>query len=126
MKIALSIFFSLAVTGCVTPVQLSEAQKLQLKPVACAGDDACKIAWQKAQLWLVKNSAYKLQTANDTLLQTFNGPAHTTEITYTVTKEPVTVGNYEIVMRAGCDNYLGCTPRAPVEMILEFNNYLRK
>lgn len=117
---------SLAVlAGCVAPPPITPEQAKAMEPPTCNSQGQCAVMWQRAQIWLVNNSAWRIQMANDTLLQTF-GPGDSTDVAYTVTRSPIGGGGYQIVMRAACGNIFGCIPKPPRERIIEFNNYLRQ
>lgn len=81
--------------------------------------------WQKAQLWVAKNSGWKIQLSNDVIIQTF-GPGDSTNVAYTITKEPLSQDTYKIVMEASCGNMFGCVPKSPTERLIEFNSYLKQ
>ena len=94
--------------------------------VACSGKDACAVMWQRAQLWIAKNSEVKIQTATDVLIQTFGAESTTTTITYTVTREPVGVDSYTVEMQAGCGNWFGCGPKPVKVQIASFYEYIQR
>ena len=80
--------------------------------------------WQRAQLWIAKNSEVKIQTATDVLIQTY-GSDNTTTITYTVTREPTGIDSYAVEMQAGCGNWFGCSPKPPKVQIATFYEYIQ-
>jgi hypothetical protein len=120
MQIALLAAF---LSGCAAAPPLSAEQKRALEPPVCMGVDQCTVMWQKAQLWIVKRSAWKIQTSNDTLIQTF-GPADSMDMAYIVTKEPAAQGAYSIHLHAECGNFIGCNG-TPAGLTVEFNDYIR-
>lgn len=117
---------ALMATGCATAPQkqLSDAELRDLEPVVCESEVACQKAWQRAQLWIVNNSSYKIQIANDVVIQTFNPTQSSVRSGFTVTKEPVSGDKQAIKMRSYCDNMFGCRP-THTELLLSFNRYLR-
>lgn len=121
--IASAALFVLA--GCAAPPPLTPEQRAAMEAPVCTSQSQCAVMWQRAQIWLVDNSAWRIQLANDTLLQTF-GPGDSTDVAYTVTRIPTGGDGYRIVMRAGCGNMFGCVPKPAWERITEFNNYLRQ
>ena len=72
----------------------------------CENADDCKAKWEAAQLWVVHNAAYKIQTATDVLIETYNSTD--TGIAVRVTKEPLGGGRYQILVTVGCGNPFGC------------------
>lgn len=107
----LPIVFVLA--GCAAPQQptLSEEEQNSLEPVICHGQKHCDAMWQRAQIWVLNNSAYKIQIANEAVIQTY-GPFKDQAfgLAFTVTKAPRGNGFYEIDSRAGCGSWVGCAP----------------
>lgn len=98
-----------SLTGCpvrTDPALLAAANE----PVLCQKGDDCDMKWSRAQQWVLKNSNWKLQTATDMLLQTFNGPAEATESSFTVSRVARGNGVSEILFESGCGNWIGCIP----------------
>lgn len=58
--------------GCATtdPKLAEEAAR----PVPCATKQECDVYWQRAQIWITKNSPYRIQVVTDTVLSTY-GPS---------------------------------------------------
>jgi hypothetical protein len=81
----------------------------------------CEKMWEAAQVWIVKNSAYKLQIATDVLLETYNPSQYDTGIAVRVLKEPTSNSSYKISVVVYCDNLFGCSPNQ-FEAALDFNN----
>lgn len=121
MKHAASILAAAVLAGCATtnPAQLDEAKRTV--PTCTAGAD-CNAKWDAAQLWIVKNAGFKLQTTTGVVLQTFGPSSATndsTRLAVTVTREP-DGERFRIVARIGCGNPFGCTPEA-LPALLDFN-----
>lgn len=93
------IIFALAahLAGCAT----------FYKPVATARlvcpDPECTTTWAAAQTWLAKNSRYRLQMVNDSVIQTY-GPHERVHdaVAYTLTREPAGGGRTMIVISGAC------------------------
>lgn len=120
-----TIFFSLFLFGCAASTPLTSEQKQAMVAPTCTGDQ-CTRMWQAAQVWIVKNSAFKIQLVNDTIIQTYSATNYTTDIAYVVTKMPLAAGGYSINMSANCDNLFGCQPETPSQAIMRFNTEIRK
>jgi hypothetical protein len=86
----------------------------------CEGADDCKAKWDAAQLWVVKNAGYKIQTATDVVIETYNPTESGVELAARVTKEPLGGGKYKILVRLWCNNIFGCSPNAH-QAALAFN-----
>lgn len=112
-------FMTLAGCLAATPVRLGSAANAA--PVTC--DTNCTTAWQRSQLWLVKHSRWKIQTATDVLLQTYNPPDQDTSYGFTVTREPVGDGRFTIRMALQCANFIRCDP-ARSDVLAAFNHYV--
>lgn len=89
--------------------------------VECSGN--CKTEWERAQLWLVKHSAWKIQSATDVLLQTYSPVNSEPSYGFIITKEPIAGGRYNINMSLHCGNLFGCSPR-PVSVLKAFAYYV--
>jgi len=77
--------------------------------VECSGD--CETEWQRAQVWLTRHSRWKLQTATDTTITTYNPSRHDPSYGFTVVKEPLPQGNSRITLDiTPCGNIYGCSP----------------
>ncbi|MHB2032557.1 MAG: hypothetical protein ACYCVE_04180 [Gemmatimonadaceae bacterium] len=78
--------------------------------VAC-DSTSCKDDWDRAQLWIVNHSKYKIQTATDVLVETFNPSDDAPNYGFTATKEPQGSGHYVIALALTSGNMLGCDPK---------------
>ena len=111
-----------ALTGCAT-TNPAEREQIERTRPTCEGVADCTAKWDAAQLWIVKNAGFKLQTTTNVVLQTF-GPStaaeDSTRLAVTVTREPEGASRYRIVAHVSCGNPFGCTPE-PVPAVLDFN-----
>ena len=111
MKIALVL--CAALTGCALPPpqQLSADEQNALEPVICYEAKHCDAMWGRAQIWVANNAGYKIQLANDSVIQT-HGPfrGDVFGLAFTVTKSPRGKGFYEIDSRAACGSTTTCAP----------------
>ncbi len=86
-----------------------------LAPLECTDKDACDLAWQKTQFWIVSHSAYRIQVSNDTVIQTFGPFGSSTDLAFSATREPTGPGGAaEIHITAQCDNFIECFPHPDV------------
>lgn len=101
---------------------LSEQKALRAVPV-CSKEDDCSAKWEAAQLWVVNNAGYKLQTVTDVVIETYNssGPA----VAVRVLKQPIGQGKYELIASVYCDNPFGCT-RNVKEAVIDFNRKISR
>jgi hypothetical protein len=69
------VLVTTALQGCAiapTAEQQREQARFQQTIPTCRDDRDCKVKWEAAQLWIVHNASYKIQTATDVLLETYN------------------------------------------------------
>lgn len=112
---------AVALTGCATSPANQEKQALlqQTIPV-CNGEEDCTAKWEAAQLWIVHNAGYKLQTVTNVLLETYNPGEYETRLAVRATKEPAGNGTYKILVKTWCNNMFGCSPNQ-TDAALDFN-----
>jgi len=104
----------LGLCGCNSapdsPVDAAIVQAALNQPITCHAGADCDAKWSRASAWIVKNSAYKIKTANDSIVQT-EGPLEDDDRTaFTATKAANAAGEYEISLTGGCDNVFRCAP----------------
>ena len=80
----------------------------------CAGAPECKLYWERAQVWVARNSHWKVQVATDVMISTFNGTEGSTYNHYTIVREPIGNGRERISMQTGCNNIFGCMTRPDI------------
>jgi hypothetical protein len=115
-----SIAAALLVSGCAaTPLILGPATGAS--EATC--DTGCREAWERAQLWVVHHSKWKIQTATDVLIETFNPTQYDPSYGFTATKEPLGGGRSRISLGMSCGNPFGCNPRA-ADVSMAFNYYV--
>lgn len=81
---------------------------LENEPESICDSKTCPDQWARAQLWLAKNAHMKIQTATDTIIQTYNVTDGNPVYTYTIMKEPLGDGRYKISIKLICGNLFGC------------------
>jgi hypothetical protein len=116
---------TLLVSCAMTPspaLQAKQAELEQTIPV-CIDEQDCKAKWEAAQIWIVRNSSYRIQTATDVLLHTYNPRRYDSKIAVQVTKEPQGGGKYRFLVNVYCDNVFGCVPNA-LDAALDFNRFV--
>lgn len=95
------VIASLLLGGCATYTPTTPAW------IACEGQ-RCDELWSRVQVWVAKNSAYRIQITNDNILQTYGPTSGIASPAYTVTKEKQGSGA-KIIIHAMCfDTGLGC------------------
>lgn len=109
MRHALTIAV-LCLAGCTikkgfTPGQLAEIEKSRPR---CTSDVQCRVMWTRARQWLIANTSYKIQTATDDMLETYNGGRSDTGLAIRVTKDAQPDGSYTFDAIVGCNNFIAC------------------
>jgi hypothetical protein len=113
MKLSiLSAALALGLVACASPPTPAEKAAVNAKRTeaartipTCSGEKDCAAKWERAQLWVAKNSDMKLQITTSVLIQTFSAPRESDSVGFTVTKEPTGDGAYRILARADAGTY---------------------
>lgn len=114
---------ALAVTliGCAQNPQRAAMQEEFYRTIpTCSSAEDCNAKWEAAQLWVVHNAAYKIQTVSNVMIETYNPTNASARIGARVTKEPVGGGKYKLVVSIWCDNIFGCVPDS-LDTAIRFN-----
>ncbi|MCK7546155.1 hypothetical protein MLC59_18515 [Marinobacter bryozoorum] len=113
--------------GCATNNQADLSPELQNeldKPLYCEGEADCKAVWERATFFVNNNAGFKLQIHNDTIIQTFNPTQNSPRLAFSISKEPLGDGRYQIWTKAWCANMFGCQPNQ-YEAIAKAKKYMR-
>ena len=114
-----------ALTGCATQRQLSQSEIDEANaPLYCEGRDECDFMWRKAQVYVSTASGYKIQTATDSVIETYNAPAYSMTWAYKLTKAPIKPGKDRILMTPSCGPAPICQG-GPMEMVQMFKRHMR-
>ncbi|HFV9303977.1 TPA: hypothetical protein ACIAJC_001628 [Citrobacter freundii] len=122
-KVAIHLFVLFAIVGCAAkedPATVAAANA----PLICEGKNQCELYWQKSQAWLATNSAWKIQTANDTIINTYNPAPNAATLGYQLVKNPLGNDRYEIIVQTSCGNVFGCIPSA-VQQTASLKTYVK-
>lgn len=121
-KMALIAMSAIIVAGCATdsPERQAKLAELQRTIPTCSSTEECNEKWEAAQLWVVKNSGWKIQIQSNVLIETYNSINHSPNIAVRVTKEPIGGGKYNLLVRVWCDNAFYCNPNT-IDAALDFN-----
>ena len=103
LAIAAGCYNNAALTNALAPARTA--------PIPTCEASSCAEMWQRAQLWVVNHSKWKIQTATDVVIETFNPVGYDASYGFTITKEPQGSGKYDIMMKASCGNAFGCNPK---------------
>ena len=110
-----------ALIGCAARPDLHAKQAAFSATIpTCSGTDECTAKWEAAQLWVVRNAGWKIQTQSTVLIETYNAVNSSPRIAVQVVKEPMGGGKYRLIVKVWCDNIFGCQPDS-WEAALNFN-----
>lgn len=91
-------------------------------PLTCSSRAQCDLYWQRAQAWIAGNSDYKIQTATDTVIQTFGPFNSRVVLAFSVIRVPNADGSGRITIAAACGTR-ECVPRR-TDAIVAFKRYV--
>ena len=112
--------------GCATSAEIVTAlEPAQGMPSEVRCSDPCTDEWQRAQFWIGTYSGWKIQTATDVMIQTFNPSEQSAERGFTVTREPLGNGEYAIRLGQSCANFIGCGSAKDLEVEQAFLYYVQ-
>nr|WP_229655743.1 hypothetical protein [Pantoea sp. 201603H] len=110
-------------SGCAAKVDPA-LQAEAMKPLTCQDEKQCDLYWKRSQFWLANNSAWKIQTATDTLISTYNPTPNSPLLAYQVSKMPNENGSSQIFIKPFCDNIFGCRPNI-YQAVVNFKTFVR-
>jgi hypothetical protein len=120
-NMAVSVVTLFLMSACATsPERQAKLAELQRTTPTCSGAEDCNAKWEAAQLWVVKNAGWKIQTQSTVLIETYNPANNSPAIAVRVTKEPLGGGKYQIFVKVWCANLFGCVPDS-LDAALKFN-----
>ncbi len=110
-----------------TPAPPEATQAAAREPLSCADKAQCDLYWQRAQIWIAKNSQFRVQSVTDTVLTT-HGPSSSLAhaLAFQVIKIPAVGGGAQITIDANCNDIYGqCLPHS-IEAIASFKRFVRE
>lgn len=122
-NLSAAILAAAMLAGCATtpdPKRQAVLDEINRTIPTCAGVDDCNAKWEAAQLWVIHNARFKIQTATTVLIETYNPSDSSPHLAARVTKEPLGGGKYRLLVTVWCDNWIGCVSD-PYEKALDFN-----
>lgn len=94
-------------------------------PLTCHDKATCDHYWQRAQAFVAMVSAYRIQTATDTLIITYGPFGSKVDLAYRIIRDVNANGSARIRMDARCDNFIRCHP-TPAEAFVAFKAYVQQ
>ena len=114
-----------ATAACSTQGQVDpDVMQIATAPLTCSNKAECELWWQRAQTWVASHSTYKIETANDSLIQTTGPDGGKRALAYQITRTANPDGTATIGFSAHCDGSLGCKPN-PWQAGADFKQYVR-
>lgn len=124
-KFVLVIAMAATVSGCVSQAERASNQAAMNESVpVCETTKQCEVAWSAATTWVTEHCAMKLQTVTDSLLETYNSPPDSPQISCRVLKEKGPGGRAAVRISVGCANIFGCVPNS-VDSVLAFGSFVK-
>jgi hypothetical protein len=62
----------------------------------------CDVLWSRAQVWIATHSGYRIQIANENIIQTYGPLEGRGDVAYSVTKERQPDGKFKLYVRGHC------------------------
>lgn len=119
------IVLILSCYGCASRQLTAEEQGYLSNDLICKGQDQCATYWQRAQIYVAKNSELKIQIANDYVIQTNPSPKNSVIPSYIITKSPKGKDEYIIDIQIDCPNIYGlCHPASPKNLLIQIKKYI--
>jgi hypothetical protein len=117
---------AISISSCagVKPKLSSELQSELDAPLYCENEQECKTMWERATYFVNANAGFKLQVLNDTIIETYNPSRYSPRLAFSISKEPLGDGRYQIWTKAWCANIFGCQPNQ-YEAIARLKRYMR-
>jgi len=120
-KLAAAVITTALLVGCATsPERQAKQAEFSRTIPTCSGTADCNAKWEAAQLWVVHNAGWKIQTQSSVLIETYNAVNSSSNIAVRVTKEPLGGGRYQLLVKVWCANIFGCHPDS-WDAALKFN-----
>src|ERR1700742_719421 len=125
MKKALLATLCVLAAGCTTRGQVNpDVMQIATTPLSCSNTSECSVWWQRALTWVSSHSAYKIEAATDSLIQTAGPDGGKRALAYQITRTSNNDGTATIGFAAHCDSSLGCKPN-PWEAGADFKEFVR-
>lgn len=126
LRLLIASIAAVGVSGCATnPTNLPPELQSEIDtPLYCQGENECKTMWERATFFVNANAGFKLQVHNDTIIQTYNPSDNSPRLAFSISKEPLGDGKYQIWTKAWCANMFGCHPNQ-YEAVARAKRYMR-
>lgn len=124
MRTTVAVLLVPLVAGCAAPAPSRETLMAAHYPLTCSGPEECSLYWRRAQVWIARNSDYRIQSVTDTVITTYGPAPNATERAYQVIRAPGGDGREEITIGSRCANLFGCTTDA-YERAAAFKQFVR-
>lgn len=126
LRLLIASIAAVGVSGCATnPTNLPPELQSEIDtPLYCQGENECKTMWERATFFVNANAGFKLQVHNDTIIQTYNPSDNSPRLAFSISKEPLGDGKYQIWTKAWCANMFGCHP-SQYEAVARAKRYMR-
>jgi hypothetical protein len=104
-----SLLAGASLTGCAGLTSQPDSAPAA-RSITCAAGPDCEDKWQKAVLWVLKNTSYPIELQTALTVQTEKPEPRDPKPSFSVKRIPGRDGTHEIVLNGECRSMLGCTP----------------
>ena len=98
-------------------------QKELRTEIICTADE-CDLFWSRAMFFVSSKAGFKMQIANDYLIETYNPTDYSPKLAYRIQKQPLGNNKHKIITNAWCANLFGCQPNR-MQGIANAKRYIR-
>jgi len=133
MKYAVTVLACLLLVGVVsscskqeltiTPFEKAALEQQASRPVTCVAGDDCNEKWNRAIQWVNANSAQKIKTISDNIIQTHDVMPLEERVSYpafTIIKYADGKNRYVIEYSSACDEFIKCDTPSALELKASF------
>ena len=111
-------------SACQAIDTLDEVTQKELNTEIICTSENCELLWSRAMFFVSSKAGFKMQIANDYLIETYNPTDYSPKLAYRIQKQPLGNGNYKIMTSAWCANLFGCQPKQ-MQGIADAKRYIR-
>lgn len=118
MKYSIVFASMLTLAACSNDTRLIPFERAALeqqakRPVTCKAGKDCEEKWNRAIQWVSQNSAKKIKTLSERMIQTYGVRLDKSRISYpafTIIKYSTGNGDYTVDYSSACDDVIDCRP----------------
>lgn len=121
----LACMLATLLSGCVQNQVRPEILEAAKVPLTCRDKAQCDLYWQRANIWVAAASTYRIQIANDSVIQTYGPFNNEPKLAFQVFRVPEESGAARILIKPVCGNLFGCPSMGVEEAAVAFKQFVR-